>query len=241
MIQKKIQLGLWAPFFERCLRTLVVLVAVVYSTGVRANDELSVMTTATLRPGSTGQVAIMLENTTPYVAFQFDISLSEGLSIAQSGGKYGLSLTSRASTNHQITTRITSNGSLRVAAYSMPNTPFSGQTGAVLLIDINVDENCGNEGIINLRNIRFTTTDIKELKFSDVTAILPIGYLPGDANDDGEVTIADVVAVVNFITTNGNPAGQFIESAADVDGVEGITIDDAIAIVNMILNGGSSE
>ena len=236
MIQKKIQLGPLASFFERRLRALVLLLAVVNSMGLRANDELSVLTTATLRPGSTGQVAIMLDNTTPYVAFQFDISLSEGLSIAQNGGKYGLSLTSRASTNHQLTTRITSNGSLRVAAYSMPNTPFSGQTGAVLLIDINVGENCGNEGIINLRNIRFTTTDIKELKFNDVTATLPIGYLLGDANDDDKVTIADAVAVVNYILTNGHPTGNFVLKAANVDSNSQITIADALGVVKIILS-----
>ena len=39
----------------------------------------------------------------------------------------------------------------------------------------------------------------------------------------------------------GNPAGQFIESAADVDGAEGITIADAIAIVNIILSSNPSE
>ena len=71
--------------------------------------------------------------------------------------------------------------------------------------------------------------------------IIEMAAKPGHANGDGEVTIADVVAVVNYITTNGNPAGQFIEGAADVDGVEGITIADAIAIVNMILSSGSSE
>ena len=71
--------------------------------------------------------------------------------------------------------------------------------------------------------------------------IVEMAAKPGDANGDGEVTIADVATVVNYITTNGNPAGQFIEGAADVDGVEGITITDAIAIVNMILSSGSSE
>lgn len=58
---------------------------------------------------------------------------------------------------------------------------------------------------------------------------------PGDANGDGEVSIADAVAVVNYILTNGNPTMNFVQSAADVDGVEGITIADALAIVNIIL------
>jgi hypothetical protein len=60
---------------------------------------------------------------------------------------------------------------------------------------------------------------------------------PGDANGDGEVSIADAVAVVNYLLTNGSPTGDFVVGAADVDGAEGITIADAIAIASMIVNG----
>ena len=57
----------------------------------------------------------------------------------------------------------------------------------------------------------------------------------GDANGDGVVSIADVVAVVSYITTNDNPTGKFVPSCADVDGVNGITIADAAAIVDIVL------
>ena len=58
-------------------------------------------------------------------------------------------------------------------------------------------------------------------------------FIPGDANGDGVVSIADVTAVIGYIL--GQPVVNFKADAANVDGVEGITIEDAKAIVNMIL------
>ena len=59
-------------------------------------------------------------------------------------------------------------------------------------------------------------------------------WLPeGDVNDDGKVTIADAVALIAYLL--GHPSEPFLEQAADIDGVEGITIGDAVEIVNRIL------
>ena len=70
-------------------------------------------------------------------------------------------------------------------------------------------------------------------------------YIPGDANGDGQVTITDAVAIVNYIL--GNPSANFNIVAANVNGDtddEGkpkITITDAVAVVNIILNSGGSS
>ncbi|MCR4916199.1 MAG: M6 family metalloprotease domain-containing protein [Prevotella sp.] len=58
--------------------------------------------------------------------------------------------------------------------------------------------------------------------------------LKGDVNGDGLVTIADVVALVNYLLDQ-TPEG-FNERAAYVDDDDAITISDALAIVNIILN-----
>ena len=60
------------------------------------------------------------------------------------------------------------------------------------------------------------------------------GFIKGDANGDGNVTISDVVAIVNKIL--GNPSENFKEAAADVDGDGQITITDAVGVMNIILN-----
>ena len=69
-------------------------------------------------------------------------------------------------------------------------------------------------------------------------------YIPGDANNDGKVTITDAVAIVNFIL--GNPSPDFNKAAANVNGDYDddhnpkITITDAVGVVNIILNSGTS-
>lgn len=57
--------------------------------------------------------------------------------------------------------------------------------------------------------------------------------LPGDANLDGMVTIADVTAVVNRIL--GKNADTFSEENADMNGDGTVTIADVTALVNIIL------
>ena len=58
-------------------------------------------------------------------------------------------------------------------------------------------------------------------------------YIPGDANGDGVVDVADVVAVVNKIL--GKASGNFNEVAANINGDDAIDVADVVGIVNIIL------
>ena len=57
--------------------------------------------------------------------------------------------------------------------------------------------------------------------------------IPGDANSDQVVDVADVVSIVNRIL--GEPDEDFDEVAADVNGDGKIDVDDVVAVVNIIL------
>ena len=59
-------------------------------------------------------------------------------------------------------------------------------------------------------------------------------FIPGDVNGDGNVTMADANAVVNYFLASDKPEG-FRVAAADVNGDKNITMADANAIVNMFL------
>jgi len=59
-------------------------------------------------------------------------------------------------------------------------------------------------------------------------------YVVGDANGDGQVSITDAVAIVNYIL--GNQSLNFDFKAADVNNDSKITITDAVGVVNIILN-----
>lgn len=57
--------------------------------------------------------------------------------------------------------------------------------------------------------------------------------LPGDANDDGNVDIADINAIINYML--GQVNGSFVFDGADVDGNGEIDIADINSIINMML------
>lgn len=56
----------------------------------------------------------------------------------------------------------------------------------------------------------------------------------GDVNKDGDVTIADVTALVNIL--RGGDTSQYDLKAADVNEKNGVDVDDINALVDMILN-----
>ncbi|MBR5698653.1 MAG: dockerin type I repeat-containing protein [Prevotella sp.] len=61
--------------------------------------------------------------------------------------------------------------------------------------------------------------------------------LLGDVNNDGNITIADVTALVNILASpDPSQGGEYNLQAADVDGNGRVTSDDIEALVNMILN-----
>ena len=64
-------------------------------------------------------------------------------------------------------------------------------------------------------------------------AYLGTAALGGDVNNDGNVTIADVTALVNLIL--GKDDSGYNRTAADVNNDGSITIADVTALVNLIL------
>ena len=81
--------------------------------------------------------------------------------------------------------------------------------------------------------LKVENTTANWVALDDVRLYLRVGKLPGDANGDGYVTIADVMAVVDYIL--GNTPKDFDFNAANVNNDEVITIADAVSLVKMIL------
>ncbi len=77
--------------------------------------------------------------------------------------------------------------------------------------------------------------------FKAIVAIMDpfVGITKGDANGDGTVDVADVVAIVNKILEK--PGDNFDEKAADVNGDGVIDVSDVVAVVNIILKDGSAN
>ena len=95
-------------------------------------------------------------------------------------------------------------------------------------------EGYAEDQTIEIRNIRLSTADEHEYLAAPISAAVTVkSYTPADANGDGQITIVDVVAVVNALM--GATTGNFVFDAADMDQNGQITIVDVVAVVNALM------
>lgn len=117
-----------------------------------------------IQAGDTITVPVLLDNPdTDFAAFQFDLYMPAGLSVAEGGFKLG----ERASSSHQLMTNVNGDHTT-VMAFSFPATNFTGQSGAVLTIDVVAAPGFEGQAVINVKNIALTTADALEHSHPDI-------------------------------------------------------------------------
>ena len=171
----------------------------------------------------------------PIAAIQFDVTYpSDHYELSDDN-----SILEERAEGMTVTVRQINENTLRYFCYFVGGGSIAPGEGKLMSLLLKPKSESTPTGVYNVSvtNIKMGTLEMAD-KYAGGninTSFEVKNYLRGDANGDGEVSIADAVAVVNYILTNGNPTVNFVQSAADVDGVEGITIADALAIVNIIL------
>ncbi|MBI5019931.1 MAG: choice-of-anchor D domain-containing protein [Ignavibacteriales bacterium] len=78
-------------------------------------------------PRQTVQFSVKVENSLPFVAFQFDVELPNVLTYITGSAQ----LTSRAN-GHQLAVTLLDQSTIRIVCYSLTLNPFSGNTGTIL-------------------------------------------------------------------------------------------------------------
>ena len=117
-----------------------------------------------IQAGDTITVPVLLDNPdTDFAAFQFDLYMPAGLSVTEGGFKLG----ERASSSHQLITNVNGDHTT-VMAFSFPATNFTGQSGAVLTIDVVAAPGFEGQAVINVKNIALTTADAHEHSHPDI-------------------------------------------------------------------------
>ena len=82
-------------------------------------------------------------------------------------------------------------------------------------------------------SISFQSQQVLSLPSNPTVLDIDIEFMRGDTNGDWRISIADAVAVVDYILSDGTT--PLIVPAADMDGNGRISIADAVAIVDYIL------
>lgn len=193
--------------------------------------------------GSKVVLPINLNNENEVKLCQFDLQLPAGVTVAtKSNGKLDAKLTERAET-HTISSQQLSNGNYRFIISSMDNDSFTGNSGTLVEITLDIPATMeAGEYTVKLLNAELSVpdgNDLKVVKPADTESKLTIkAYTPGDVNNDGSVSVTDVGCAINYILEQ--VPSVFIFDAADMNGDKSVSVTDVGMIINLILNEGAT-
>lgn len=193
--------------------------------------------------GYTADLAISMSNKNTFTAYQFDLELPAGITIAKDDNNNYVTTKGNRYTDdsQQISVESLGNNTFRIISVSLKNGVINGSEGVLLSVSLKVDPKM-SEGKYDasIKNIILTTSDETKLRSKDTSfKIETLNLLKGDANDDSEIDVADIVSMVNYIM--GNPSANFNLLAADLNGDGEIDVFDVMMAINLVLNQNSSS
>ena len=213
---------------------LVVVMAVVALSGAAVNRFY--LPDFSICPGETMQVAMILENDDPFTAFQSDLMLPPGLSVAEDDGEYLFDLTGRNASDQTIISKLREDGALRMVSFCMSVKPYSGNNGALVIINLHADDDFEAPATIGLKHSFFSTTEGVELVLpaeSCHVQLYPERIL-GDVNGDGLLNVSDVTMLISYVL-NGCTTYFHLENAF-ITNDDMVNVADVTALIAMILS-----
>ena len=186
---------------------------------------------------------VMLWNVEEVKLCQFDFRLPSGVTVTtKSNGKLDARLSERAK-SHSVSSQRLANGDYRFVVSSLDNESFTGNSGTLLEITLDVSSTVkAGEYTVKVFNTELSVpegNDLKVVKPADKESKLTIRtYTPGDVNSDGSVSVTDVGCAINYILEQ--VPSVFIFEAADMNGDKSVSVTDVGMIINFILNDGAS-
>lgn len=191
--------------------------------------------------GKSLTLSLKMNNTMEITGVQCDIYLPEGMTFAKDeDGYYMAELSTErttASKTNIFDAVLQSDGALRILASSTKSAAFSGNSGEVATIVINVSEDMADGDYpIVIKSIELSDKNGNNYSVSRVKSTVTVAsYQPGDVNSDGKVNVADITVIANNILNLPNTA--FIEAAADLNGDGKVNVADITCLANLILYG----
>lgn len=195
----------------------------------------------TIEPGETKTISVELSNPDEsYIMLEFKMSLPEGITIARD--EYDelqvVPNGNRFTRTHVLEAEDLGNGVYKFLIYSTRNVALAGSEGELFTITLTASESMA-AGAYQGRffNQVFANENKEEINPVEVVFGFSVtSALLGDVNSDGQISIADVTALVNIILGKDNSKPyQYDHDAADLNGDGGTSIADVTALVNIIL------
>jgi hypothetical protein len=178
------------------------------------------------------RLPIYLKNKVNITAFQTDIYLPSGVTVANNDKGMPMIELSDRKDDQTISSNMQTSGAMRVLAYSATSSAFSGNSGPLFYVTLDIANTVSaGDYTIYLKNTKLSTPAAKEYAVDEMDSKLTVkDYMLGDVDGNKVITISDAVAIANHLLNTGSTT--FIEKAADVDGSNEITVNDAVALIN---------
>ena len=203
-----------------------------------AGDDRLYIEDFTIEPGETLSVPVLLDNNVAYGGLQTDLYLPDGLSVDMEDDEYIIDLTSRKDYSHSVSCFEQSDGAIRIYVSSMNTTAFSGNSGAIMTISMTASSTFQGPATISLKNTicaePIGTKHVLQEESCTVSSSTS-GVILGDVDDDGNVGISDVSALIDYLLS-GDAEG-FNLAAADCDHDNSVSISDLSALIDYLLKG----
>ena len=212
---------------------------------VLSTDDQLVVDEVTASKGKTVAVGIGLTNKdTDLTAYQFDLTLPAGFTLAMDGKKYQVTKTARYEDDGQTLNVSAVEGSertYRFVSFSLSNSVITETSGAILNAIVEVADNVEPGSYeAQLSAIVFTKADGTQVKLNNVKFNFVVSSVTkGDTNDDGDINVSDIVEIVNCIM--GKPSSKFVAAAADMNGDGEVNVTDIVQVVSIIMAGSGAS
>lgn len=224
----------WKDFME-----IIEMNETVVITDVSDMDNAFYMDEKSVVPGNRYVLPIKLKNNQLVMGYQFDLELPEGVNFALDDNGMVIATMSERGSSFIISKNKRSERVCRFVVINASNNVLTGEDGVVMNVTVDVadDMEAGAYGVV-FKNGELTIKEenaISSINLQNVTALMNVvTALLGDVNNDGRVSVTDVVAIIGFIL--GNENSNFSSVAADLNGDGSITVVDAVNVINLILN-----
>ena len=189
--------------------------------------------------GGSTSLVISLENEDPIYDIQFKLQLPEGVVVNKnSDNQYKVSYSDRLSgLSHEMSYREEEYYTFLI--HGMEN-PISGNSGPIVTVGLTLSSELAGNYNIEISDIVLTKSDASKVKPRNVDVVLSLtdGQV-GDVNRDGDIDVADIRCIANYIL--GKPNVFFDEDAADANNDGDIDVADIRTIANIILYGSNSS
>ena len=170
----------------------------------------------TLRAGETGVLNINMNNEDDICSFQLNIKLPDGISIIKEYNEddeyvESINLTNRKKSSHELSFKQTEDGGYFIIAYSLSNSTFRNNSGAIVSIKVKADTSMqdGNYGVV-LSNVLMVTPDERKIEQESHNGTLTITSEVGidDVLNEGNIHIT---LVGTTIVIDGLPQSGYVE------------------------------